>query len=220
VSRPVALVFAAGVAPSPQLTGVATVIKELRESPPASSLGEEELRSAALRGDGASWSALIARHNHKVVVSLLGRGINLERARELAQEAWLRLIESQRAGRLSELVLPGLAIVQAGFLSQNEWRSRGRSGDPARTEQELADATCSSPPALPEERAIQRQRLAQVQRALAGCPPSARQVFEYVYGHPELTYEQVALKFQLSAQRTKQIVCEVRKRLREALEEE
>ncbi len=49
---------------------------------------------------------------------------------------------------------------------------------------------------------------------------SARRVFEYVYSHPELTYEQVALKFQLSAQRTKQIVCEVRKRLRQALEEE
>lgn len=215
-----ALVFPTGVPPSPELAGAAAVVKELREGPPASPLSEEELRSAALRGDGASWSALIARHNHKVVVSLLGRGINLERARELAQEAWLRLIESQRAGRLSELMLPGLAIVQAGFLAQNEWRRRERSGDPASREQELADATCGSPPALPEERAIQRQRLAKVQRALAACPATARQVFEYVYGHPELTYDQVALKFQLSAQRTKQIVCEVRKRLREALEEE
>ncbi len=214
-----ALVFPVGAAPSPELAGVATVAKGLREGPSGSPLSEEELRSAALRGDCASWSALIARHNHKVVVSLLGRGVDLERARELAQEAWLRLIESQRAGRLSELVLPGLAIVQAGFLSQNDWRGRGRSGDPAGSERELADATCGSPPALPEERAIQRQRLARVQRALAACPPSARQVFEYVYGHPELTYEQVALKFQLSAQRTKQIVCEVRKRLREALEE-
>jgi RNA polymerase sigma-70 factor (ECF subfamily) len=74
-------------------------------------------------------------------------------------------------------------------------------------------------PVRRHQKAIQRQRLARVQRALAACPPSARQVFEYVYGHPELTYEQVALKFQLSAQRTKQIVCEIRKRLREALEE-
>ena len=215
-----ALLFPAGVATSPELTGAAAAPKERREALPAAQLSEEALCHGALRGDCASWSALIARHNHKVVVSLLGRGVPLERARELAQEVWLRLIESQRAGRLGQLVLPGLAIVQAGFLSQNEWRSRARTADTVGAEQELADATCAAAPEQPEELAIQRQRLAQVRRALATCPESARRVFEYVYSHPELTYEQVALKFQLSAQRTKQIVCEVRKRLRQALEEE
>ncbi|HRI55030.1 MAG TPA: hypothetical protein PLW65_33060, partial [Pseudomonadota bacterium] len=72
-----ALVFPAGVTPSPEPAGAAAVVKELRGGPSTSPLSEEELRSAALRGDCASWSALIARHNHQVVVSLLGRGLNL-----------------------------------------------------------------------------------------------------------------------------------------------
>ena len=56
------------------------------------------LEARALRGDQAAWNALVARHNPRVVVALLGRGLPLERAKDIAQEAWLRLIEQQRAG--------------------------------------------------------------------------------------------------------------------------
>lgn len=181
---------------------------------------EAALRRAALAGDQASWSALIARYNHKVVVSVLARGIPLERAKEIAQETWLRLIENQRAGRLSELILPGLAIVQAGFLASHARRSASRD-ERAQDEkaQTVAAAAHAAAPVPPEDQIIQRQRLVQLQRALSTCPDGARRVFEFVYAHPELTYDELASRLQLSAQRVKQTVCEVRKRLRAALEE-
>ena len=168
------------------------------------------LAQAALGGDAAAWAVRVARHDHKVVVALLARGVPLDRARELAQETWLRLMEQQRRGRLSELTLPGLAIVQAGFLAANDRRqARVEWGEPG----ELALEYTA------EDTAIGRQRLALLGRALAECPPSARRVFEQVYDHPELGYAEIAARVGLSVQRVKQIVFEVRKRLRAALEE-
>jgi RNA polymerase sigma-70 factor (ECF subfamily) len=58
-----------------------------------------------------------------------------------------------------------------------------------------------------------------VAAALKRCAPGARRVFEFVYEHPELSYTEVAGHLRLSSQRVKQIVCEVRKQLRAALEE-
>ncbi len=171
------------------------------------------LASSALAGDSAAWSVLIGRHTHKVVVSLLARGLPLERAKEVAQETWVRLIEQQRAGRLTELTLPGLAIVQAGFLASNE-RRRTQRHDPFTA---APDVACSQ---TLEDVAIGKQRLARVAAALQACPPGARRVFELVYDNPELGYADVAGRVGLSVQRVKQIVFEVRKRLRAALEEE
>ena len=122
----------------------------------------------------------------------------------------MRLMEQQRAGRLATLTLPGLAIVQAGYLAANERRQA--SGRP------------SGPPVEPaflqtaEESVIGRERLARVERALADCPAGARRVFELVYDRPELGYAEVASRVGLSVQRVKQIgIFEVRKRLRGAL---
>jgi RNA polymerase sigma-70 factor (ECF subfamily) len=171
------------------------------------------VEAAALAGDAAAWAALIKRHDHKVVVALLARGVLLERARELAQETWLRLMEQQRQGRLAALTLPGLAIVQAGFLAANDRRrpealwADGHEGDGA----------CPTPSA--EARVIGRQQLAVLGQALGACPPGARRVFMEVYDHPELGYAEVAARVGLSVQRVKQIVFEVRKRLRQALDE-
>jgi RNA polymerase sigma factor (sigma-70 family) len=179
--------------------------------PGVDAVGEDELVRAALAGDGESWARLIERHDHRVVVSLLARGLPLDRARELAQETWLRLIERQRTGRLPALVLPGLAIVQAGFLAAND--RRGRRPDALGDE-----GTLAAPDGSVEERLIGKERLARVASALEACPPSARRVFEFVYRHPELTYAEAGRRLDLSSQRVKQIVCEVRKRLRDSLE--
>jgi RNA polymerase sigma factor (sigma-70 family) len=173
---------------------------------------DDELVRAALAGDARGWAGLIQRHNHRVVVSLLGRGLPIERARELAQETWLRLIERHRAGRLETLVLPGLAVVQAGFLAANERRAQVPGA--------AVDESLAAPGGTAEERAIDRQQLDRIERALRACPPSARRVFEFVYEHPELTYPEAAARLGLSSQRVKQIVCEVRRRLRDSLREE
>jgi RNA polymerase sigma factor (sigma-70 family) len=171
---------------------------------------EEGLLRRAVSGDRAAWQDLIARHNHKVIVSLLARGVLLERARDIAQETWTRLIANQQAGRLRSLTLPGLAIVQAGYLAASEWRRRGR---------ELPAPPAGLASADPESQLLGREALARLAAALGDCPPSSRRVFELCYQQPELGYEQVALEAGLSTQRVKQIVCEVRKRLRLVLEE-
>jgi RNA polymerase sigma-70 factor (ECF subfamily) len=176
------------------------------------SLGEDELTRGALAGDNSCWSALIARHSHKVVVALLAQGIALEQAKELAQETWLRLLQQQRAARLTELKLPGLAIVQARFLAA----SARRRGAPTIAEPSAAGA---DPLALADEQLIGQQQLQRVAVALQSCPPSLRRVFQLVYENPELTYAEVAERLGLSTQRVKQIVCEVRKQLRAVLED-
>jgi hypothetical protein len=76
---------------------------------------------ATARG-AAEWSRLIALHQHRVVLSLVAAGFSFERARELASEAWTRLMDKARRGELAELKLPGLAIVQARFLAWDERR--------------------------------------------------------------------------------------------------
>src|ERR1700693_5455214 len=66
---------------------------------------EATLAARALGGDGAAWSALVQKHNHRVVVSLLARGVRIDRAKDIAQDAWMRLVEQQVQCRLASLSL-------------------------------------------------------------------------------------------------------------------
>lgn len=185
------------------------------------SVAEDELIGGALAGDNSCWSALIVRHNHKVVVALLAQGVPLKQAKELAQDTWLRLLQQQRAGRLPELKLPGLAIVQARFLAAS---ARRRSALPIATalsnDEPHAERSplAADPLALADEQLINQQQLQRVVAALQSCPLASRRVFQMVYENPELAYAEVAERLGLSVQRVKQIVCEVRKQLRAVLE--
>src|SRR5258706_4480748 len=89
-------------------------------------LSAEELAALALAGHGPAWDEAVRRHTHRVVVALLARGVPLEAAEDLAQEAWIRLVEQQRAGRLRVLKLPGLAIAQACWLARQAGRTQAR----------------------------------------------------------------------------------------------
>lgn len=173
-----------------------------------------DLAERALRGDEAAWNALVAKHNHRVVVALLGRGLPLERAKDIAQEAWLRLLEQQRAGKLRELKLPSLAITQATFLSLDAARRDGRTMALA----ENFDA--ADPQPLSEQRLIGEEQLARAEVVLSKCSASSRQVFSLVYGGGNMSHADVAIEVGLSVQRVRQIVCEVRKELRRAFEED
>jgi len=204
-SRPQTMAPSDELTPGPLCAGVAP------GRPQGNAVAPQDLETAALAGDAGAWAALIQRHDHRVIVALLARGVRLERARELAQETWLRLMERQRAGRLPALTLPGLAIVQAGFLAANDRRRPLHEPWPSELEPVSRETA--------EDAAIARQRLELLGRALAACPPGARRVFELVYDHPELGYPEVAARVGLSVQRVKQIVFEVRKRLRAALDE-
>jgi RNA polymerase sigma-70 factor (ECF subfamily) len=189
------------------LVGARLPVGEIMEEP--------TLCARALAGDTAAWNALVHQHNHRVVVSLLARGVRIDRARDLAQDAWLRLIEQQREGRLAHLSLPGLAIAQAGFLALEEAR-RARRTDPA----DAGDvaAGLADPAANAETRLLAEERLARAEAVLARCSPSARRVFRLVYGDECMSHAEVAAQVGLSLQRVRQIVCEVRKLLRAEIE--
>jgi len=183
---------------------------------------DKALCALALGGDTDAWSALVAKHDHRVVVSLLARGVRIDRAKDIAQEAWMRLVEQQRAGRLTHLQLPGLAIAQAAFLSLEAARRDVRSeamlpldGDGVRIAIDLVD-----PAADAEARLLTTERIERAEKILSGFAPNARAVFRLAYGGDGLSHAEVAKKVGLSLQRVRQILCEVRKELKDALEGE
>jgi RNA polymerase sigma factor (sigma-70 family) len=179
-------------------------------------VGRDPLLLGALAGHDGAWTALIRQHERRVVASLLALGVPLERALEISQETWTRLIERQRAGALDRLELPGLAIAQARFIALDERRSarvrRAMDGDA----QELL-AGLPDDGATPEERAATREEIARADRVLATCSPTAQKLFRLLHQEPPLSQAQAAKEVGLSLQRTRQIVCMVRKKLRAEL---
>jgi len=177
---------------------------------------EPQLLELAQRGDRGAWTVLIKRHDHRVVLSLLARGIRIDQARELAHQTWIRLIAQQAAGRLERIELPGLAIRQAGFLALDA----ARRGSPAADASPPDSAGLVDPEASIEERLIRREELVRVQAELARCSPVARALFDLLYTHPEMPHAEAARRLGLSVQRVRQTLCEVRARLRAAIETE
>lgn len=182
--------------------------------------GEEELSQRALTGDRRAWDALISRHHRRVVVSLLAKGVRVDRAHELAQETWTRLIQQQQRGLLTELRLPNLAITQASFLAADEARRSRRESISGNVEELPERQHPVDPSVSAERRLLSEEQLAKAHEALAGCSQSARNVFLLACDGQELPHAEVAARVGLSVQRVRQILCEVRKKLRTALEEE
>jgi len=164
------------------------------------------------------WAQAIATHQHRVVLSLVAVGFSFERASDLANEAWARLIEKDRAGALGELKLPGLAIVQARYLAWDERRrealqSRHQQLATAAGEELLVDRNPD-----PEQRLLTRQQAQQALAAVAAAPLSAQRLLQLLYAEPAMPHAQAAAALGLSVQRVRQILCELRKRVRAALE--
>jgi RNA polymerase sigma-70 factor (ECF subfamily) len=179
-------------------------------------VASDPLVTRAQAGDRDAWEALVALHDRRVVVSLLARGIPLDRARDLSQETWARLWEQQRAGKLGRLELPGLAVRQASFLAIDESRRRARS----RTEDienasEVADGAVRV-----DDSMASKEQIARAMSALDRLPPRAREIFTAVYERPERPHAEAAQHLGLSVQRLRQTLCEVRARLRAAMEDD
>lgn len=162
-----------------------------------------------------AWDEAIRTHDHRVFVSLLALGLPPERAREVAQAAWTRLIEQHGAGKLGELSFPGLAIKQARFLALSEMRKQT-------SERRLLEAVPneqSDDAGDLERRTIQKQSLDRALSALDECPKNAQRVFRLIYTPPHLSHADTAREMGLSLQRVRQILCETRKVLRDAMED-
>jgi RNA polymerase sigma-70 factor (ECF subfamily) len=161
----------------------------------------------------ADWKQLIERHTHAVVVSLLARGLRLGRARELTAETWSLLYERHEAGLLPVLELPGLAIRQASFLAMKEG---GRRTVPLDEAPELAALRCEQPSA--EARLEARQSLALAHSSLAQVSPRAREIYTLQLENPDEGHAKLAAQVGVSLQRFRQTLCEVRARLRAAVD--
>ena len=168
------------------------------------------LEELALEGRRDAWDALVARHEQHVLLALLARGVRVDRAKDIVQETWTRLLAHQQAGRLERLELPGLAIRQATYLALDEAR-RGRRdvGD-----DELAHVTDPAPSV--ETRLDARAKLARARAELDRCPSQARRIFELTYA--DVPHAETARQVGLSVQRVRQTLCEVRARLRAAID--
>ena len=145
-----------------------------------------------------------------VVASLLAMSIGIEHAEELASQAWTRLIEQERAGEITEIKLPGLVIKQARFLALSWHKVRRRE---VGLSDDIAQASGDPVRAL-----IARRDVEIALRVLATCSASAQAVFRSLYDDPPPSHDVVAERVGLSVQRVRQILCEVRKKIREALE--
>jgi len=167
------------------------------------------------------WARAIATHQHRVVLSLVGVGFSFERAGDLANEAWARLIEKDQAGTLGELKLPGLAIVQARYLAWDERRREAmqlrhyRRAAAEAGEELLVDRNPD-----PETRLLSRQQAQRALAAVAASPLSAQRLLKLLYAEPAMPHARAAQVLGLSVQRVRQILCELRKRVRAAIEGE
>jgi len=159
------------------------------------------------------WNEMMRRHGRRVVVALVSRGVPLERAKELAQDAWMRVIDRHRSGLIREVSLPGLIITQAGFLARDDMRReerRARLGEPR--SRAARDAVLDL-----EGQLDARDQLRLVRSVLDRASPNAQRVFGLLYGENAMTPTEVAAELSLSVQRVRQIVCELRKRMRAEL---
>lgn len=165
------------------------------------------------------WSELIRLHHRGVVLSLVATGFEFRAAEELAHEAWARLIEKQQQGRLTEVRLPGLAITQARFLAWEDrrrqalQRTRNVAVNDGAAEHLLVDRNPD-----PEQRLLSRQQVHQALDVVARAPSSTQRLFCLLYAEPTLPHADVARAMGLSVQRVRQILCELRKDVRAALE--
>jgi DNA-directed RNA polymerase specialized sigma24 family protein len=160
------------------------------------------------------WDDAIRDHDRSVYLSVLALGLPPERAREIAQATWTRLMEQHARGALAEIALPGLAIRQARFLAFNELER-------TRVERRVLAAVPAPPPEPGTERVVAgRQEIARVLDALATCSPTARKVFGLVYATPGGSAASAAKALGLSLQRVRQILCETRRHIRRAIEEQ
>lgn len=160
----------------------------------------------------AVWDDAVRRHDRRVYLSVLALGLAPDRAREIVQATWTRLMEQHASGALTELDFPGLAIRQARFLALNEMQRR-------KVEMRVLAAVPESPREPDVDRVVaSRQEMERVLDALATCSPTARQVFRLVYATPGGNCASAAQAVGLSLQRVRQILCETRNHIRRALE--
>jgi RNA polymerase sigma factor (sigma-70 family) len=170
-------------------------------------------RAEVARVDPAEWDAIIRAHDRRVWLSVLALGVRADRARDVVQTAWTRLMEKDGRGEITKDNIAALAIAQARFLALDELR---RTQNDQRRTEPLNDVLDEIDP---ESQMLGRQRLQRAAAMLATSSPATQRLVQLLYSEPSVGYAAAAAELGLSLQRVRQIMCELRKRLRAALEE-
>lgn len=165
----------------------------------------------ALRGDRRAWEQLITVHSRRVTVALLSEGLSMDDAKDLTQDVWARLWNQIQSGALASLQLPGIAVTQARFLARDLRRRRRTVQYEAQTDDVEAPETAV------DALLASAQTLAKVQRELGTLEPSQQRIFRLAI-EEGIPHASIALAVGLSTQRVRQIIWEVRVRLRAHLE--
>jgi DNA-directed RNA polymerase specialized sigma24 family protein len=168
-------------------------------------------RAALSQPARAVWDGLVRQHARHVVLSLVARGAHPELAREIAQQAWVRIYERHRAGLLPRLEVPGIVIQQAAFLLAD---SRRRDARLAQSDPREVQAPC-----FPEPRLIARDVVHRVREVVAKCPGGQQRIFWAIYEDPGASHAEIAEGLGISLQHLRQTLLQVRNRLRAELQE-
>lgn len=178
----------------------------------------DDVTERARQGDAAAWEVLVARHGRRVLLALLAKGVRANRAEEIVQDTWARLVAKSREGTLERLELPGLAVTMALRSSIDDARAdRVRAASSLDDDESALGIADPAPGAL--DRMVSREALDRALAELARCSPKSRDVFALVYDNPDLPHADAAQQVGLSVQRVRQTLCEVRARLRAAMED-
>ena len=177
-------------------------------------LGIATLQPKDPKLDRGAWDQIIRAHDRRVFLSIMALGVRPDRARDVAQTTWTRLMEKDRRGEITKENIAALAVAQARFLALDELRRT--SEERRRIDGVLAERLDEVDA---EQLVIGRERLEQAAAVLQTCSPSEQKVFTLLYGNPPLSYERAAAELGLSLQRVRQLMCELRKKLRAVIEE-
>ena len=163
----------------------------------------------------AAWDEVVCRYDHTVFLSLLARGLTPDRARDVAQMTWLRLIEKHRD--VTKLCFPGVAVVQARFLALDLIRQEQRT---LKIVEPYGDTVPDAADGLDvESRVMRRGQLDRAVKEISRMHRTAQHVFRLTYGGTGYSTKEVAIKVGISEQRVRQIHSEIRQRIRPILQE-
>jgi RNA polymerase sigma-70 factor (ECF subfamily) len=159
------------------------------------------------------WSSYAALYGRRVWLAIVALGVAPDRAHDVAQEVWMKLMKQAEQGALPTVEMPGLALAQARFAALDELR-RVKAA---------AASNASEAQSLPDERdpqriAIAREGVERARAALVRCSAREEEVFRLAFVD-SLPHAAIADRVGLSVQRVRQILCEVRKRLKAELED-
>jgi RNA polymerase sigma-70 factor (ECF subfamily) len=179
--------------------------------PSSSSANEPQAVAVAPLVRGAAVIDAYAQHHEELFSFILTATRDREAAEDVLQEAFLRLLREDRAGRMPEAVRPWLYRVASNLvIDRGRKLATGRRWLERLVTPELADP--------PEAVFLRREQSEDLERALMAVPAEAR-VALLMSGHG-FSGEEIAAAIGRSHVATRSLMCRARVRLRQHLAEQ